>query len=101
MKIEVTEVTLMEECSLRELTERSCLPAEVLEELLDCGLLAPCDHTAIAQRFDRAALDAARTAARLRNDFELDAAGTALALALLRRIGELEAEVRQLRAANP
>ena len=35
-----------------------------------------------------------RTARRLRDDFELDRNGVALALTLLRRIAQLEAEVR-------
>lgn len=101
MKIEFTEVALVEECTLVELAERSCLPEHMLRELLDCGLLSPCDHAALPLRFDSVALHAARAAARLRNDFELDASGTTLAMALLRRIAELEAEVQRLRAANP
>ncbi len=101
MKVEVTEVVWIEECSLAELAERSRLPEELLRELVDCGVLAPCDQAASSLRFDSVALAAARAAARLRNDFELDAAGTSVALALLRRIGELEAEVQRLGAATP
>ena len=100
MKVEITEVTWIEECSLAELAERSRLPEALLHELIDCGLLHPCDHAAIPLRFDSVALAAARAAARLRSDFELDEAGTSLALALLRRIGELEAEVQRLGAAS-
>lgn len=100
MKVEVTEVVWVEECSLAELAERSRLPEAVLQELIDCGLLSPCDHAASPLRFDSVALAAARAAARLRNDFELDAAGTSVALALLRRIGELEAEVQRLGATQ-
>ena len=101
MKVEVTELVWIEECSLAELAERSCLPEEMLSELVDCGVLSPCDHTADSLRFDSAALVAAKAAARLRNDFELDLAGVSMALALLRRIGELEAEVQRLGAAKP
>ncbi len=101
MEVEVTELVWIEECSLAELAERSCLPEELLRELVDYGVLSPSDHAASSLRFDSGALAAARTAARLRNDFELDVAGISMALALLRRIGELEAEVQRLGAANP
>jgi chaperone modulatory protein CbpM len=100
MKVEITEAVWIDECSLAELAERSCLPEALLHELIDCGLLRARDHAATPLRFDSATLAAARTAARLRNDFELDAAGLAMAVALLRRIDELEAEVQRLRAAT-
>jgi chaperone modulatory protein CbpM len=98
VKIEITEAVWIEECSLGELAERSCLPEELLRELIDCGVLQPCDHAADPLRFDGAALAAARAAARLRADFDLDSAGISMAVALLRRIGALEAEVQRLRA---
>jgi hypothetical protein len=37
----------------------------------------------------------------LRNDFELDTEGLAVALALIERIGSLESELRELRAQLP
>ncbi len=92
MKIEVTEVTWVEqqvEYSLEELAERSHLSRADLEVLIDCG--------AISTRDDRA-LEAARTAARLRGDFEVDLHGVALAMTLLRRIEKLEMELCGLRA---
>ncbi len=92
MKIEVTEVSWLDEpveYSLEELAERSHLTPAELEGLIDCG--------AISSRDERA-LELARTAARLRGDFEVDLHGIALALTLLRRIEELENELCGLRA---
>ena len=99
MTIDLTEVTWFEEgeeCTLGELALRSRLtPAEIME-LVECGALPPGEHAAGQQRFPGHALQAARTAARLRDDFETDLRGVALALTLLRRIDALE---QQLRAA--
>ena len=95
MKIEVTEVTWLDqqvEYSLEELAERSHLSRAELEVLIDSG--------AILTR-DSRALEAAMTAARLRGDFEVDLHGVALAMALLRRIEELEVELCGLRARTP
>jgi len=95
MKIEVTEVSWLDErveYSLEELAERSHLSRADLEVLIDSG--------AIASR-DARALQAARTAARLRGDFEVDLQGVALAMTLLRRIEELEVELCGLRARTP
>jgi chaperone modulatory protein CbpM len=92
MKIEVTEVSWLDqsvEYSLEELAERSHLTRAELEALIDCG--------AISSRDERA-LELARTAARLRGDFEVDLHGIALAMTLLRRVEELENELCGLRA---
>jgi chaperone modulatory protein CbpM len=95
MKIEVTEVVWRDqevEYSLEDLAERSRLSRAELELLIDSG--------AISSR-DARALEAARTAARLRGDFEVDLHGVALAMTLLRRIEELELELCRLRARTP
>ena len=95
MKIEVTEVTWLDEqveYSLEELAERSHLSRPELELLTESG--------AISSR-DVRALVAAKTAARLRADFEIDLNGVALAMTLLRRIEELEVELCRWRARTP
>lgn len=95
MKIELTEVTWLDEqveYTLDELAERSHLAQAEILELIDCGALAPGDARA---------LQSARTAARLRSDFEINVQGVALAMNLLRRIAELEVELRALRARTP
>jgi hypothetical protein len=43
----------------------------------------------------------ARTACRLRDELELDTAGLGVALRLLERVRDLEAEIAQLRALLP
>ena len=104
MRIEIAEVLMIEEhgeLSLAELAELSRLsPAELLE-LVDYEVLAPIDPYAPQLYFAAQAILTARTACRLRDDFELDAPGVALALALLDRIGDLEAQVRELMAHVP
>ena len=92
MKIELAELAWFDErveYSLLELAERSRLPETEILELIECGVIAPRDSRALAT---------ARTAARLRNDFEIDVHGVALAMTLLRRIEALETELSQLRA---
>jgi chaperone modulatory protein CbpM len=93
--------------SLPELIELSGLPRPVLEELLDCGAIPTIDGgTAIPaagaeMRFGARALTAARTAGRLRADFELDVQALVVALSLLDRVADLEAQLRALQARQP
>jgi chaperone modulatory protein CbpM len=87
--------------STEELCELSGLSPAELRELVDCGVLAPIDPQAAAWTFGADRLMLARRARRLRSDFELDAHGLALMLALLERVRNLEAEIRDLRARFP
>lgn len=101
MKIELTEAVWLEEradLSLDELTEISGLPAEVLRELVDCGVLVPATTGGSQWRLTSASITAVQTAGRLRSDFELDASALALVVRLLDRIQQLEQQVRALRA---
>ena len=95
METEVTELEWLDdqgECPPGELAQRSrFLEVEILE-LMQCGAIP---------RHPGRALSAAHMAARLRQDFELDLQGVALALTLLRRIDELHAELASLRAHLP
>jgi chaperone modulatory protein CbpM len=103
MRIEITEVLRLEEhreLSLAELADLSCLSEAELQELRDNGVIVPVNPAASQQTFAAHCLIAARTAARLREDFELDAQGIALALALLDRIRALEADLRDLKARS-
>jgi chaperone modulatory protein CbpM len=103
MHIEATEVLWFEQhvLSLSELAELSGLPTTMLEELLDCGAIAPLEPGMREIRFGASALRIARSARRLQADFELDLQGLALALRLLERVTELEAQMRALRARLP
>jgi hypothetical protein len=116
MRLESTEVLWLEQhvLSLAELAELSGLPRPVLEELLDCGAIATIDPGAgsgtrpipgplpqTELRFGAQALIAARVARRLRADFELDVQALAVALSLLERVADLEAQLRELQARQP
>jgi chaperone modulatory protein CbpM len=95
METEVTELEWLDdqaECTIGELAQRSHLLEIDILELIHCG--------AIPGHPGRA-LSAARVAARLQHDFELDLQGVALALTLLQRIDELENELSRLRTPGP
>jgi chaperone modulatory protein CbpM len=104
MSREWAELHWLEEdtrCTLVELAARSRFSEGELLELVATGVIPPLLGGAAAGSFSGHALDKVRIAARLRNDFELDIRGVALALALLERIGALERELRQLRVCPP
>ena len=100
MKIEHTEVVWLEarsDYTARDLADLSGLPADVLNELMDCGAL-PATREQGGARFEAESVALVRTARRLRDDFELDANGLAVAMSLLRRMHALEAELAEARA---
>jgi chaperone modulatory protein CbpM len=106
MRIEMVEALWLDEhhqLSLTELAALSGLAAAELQHLVDCEALPPEAHVepAAEVRFSAQYLTLARTASRLRHDFDLDANGLALALHLLKRIHELEVELLHLRAQQP
>ncbi|MDD5276701.1 MAG: chaperone modulator CbpM [Methylovulum sp.] len=104
MKVELTEVRWLDQhyqLSLADLSALSGLPKADLLELVDYGIFVPIDPKAAEQAFHADCLVAARTACRLRRDFDLDTQGLALALTLLERIHELEAQLSDLRARVP
>lgn len=103
MNLEHAEAIWLDErggITLLELTECSGLTADEVRELVDYGVLAPVAGGA-EPLFAPACIAAARTAARLRSDFEVDARGLALALTLIERIQSLEAELRAVTARLP
>ena len=89
------------EWSISELLELSGLSAGELQELIDCGALTPLHGEAASCVFASHSLVTVRTASRLRQGFELEPQGLAVAVALLGRIRDLEAELDQLRARLP
>ena len=104
MKVELTEVLWLDEqgqLSLTELAGLSGLSEAELHELVDLGAIVPVDPGAEPLGFRTDCIVTARTACRLRTDFELDAQGLALALTLLNRIHDLEAQLRDLSAQLP
>jgi chaperone modulatory protein CbpM len=100
----VTEVYWLDEhpwLSLVELAELSGLSAAELQGLADFGAIVAVDLAAEPLQFRADCLPLTRAAGRLRQDFELDIAGLAVALALLDRVHELETQVRRLNARMP
>lgn len=104
MRLELTETVWLDEhreLSLAELAELSGLSARELEELVDCGVIAAVDPKAGTRTFRAHWVVVARTATRLRDDFDLDGQGLAMALTLLDRVHHLEAQLREIRAQLP
>jgi chaperone modulatory protein CbpM len=104
MRIEITDATWLDESvefSLPELAELSGLPAELLRQLVEYEALAPSDPSAAVPTFRAQCLFDARTAYRLREDFDLEAPGLALALALLERVRELESRLKAVECLLP
>lgn len=104
MNVEHTEALWLDEhgeLTIVELTQCSGLTAGEVRELVELGALVPSSAGGPEPTFPTACIAAARTAARLRNDFEVDMQGLALALTLLERIQSLEAELRAVSAQLP
>jgi len=85
-------------CSAKQLAEMSGLSMEEIADLIECGIITPVDTFVQSKNFQLRAVITAKTARRLRYDFELDRYGVALALTLLRRIDVLEAELEAARS---
>ena len=99
-----TEVLWLDEhrvVSLTELVEVSGLGENELLELVNTGALPARDSPGGGLAFSARVVTMARTACRLRDDFELDTRGLAVALRLLERVRDLEGEVARLRAQLP
>ena len=100
MTIQRTQVVWLEEragYSVHEAGQWSGLPRTLLEHLVDCGAL-PVDDTASTTSLSSEGVVLARAASRLRQHFELDDDGLAVAVSLLRRVRVLEAELTRARA---
>lgn len=103
MSIE-TEVLWLDEhrvVSLAELVEVSGLREAELLDLVSTGALPARDEPGGGLAFSARVVTMARTACRLRDDFELDTRGLAVALRLLERVRDLESEIARLRAVTP
>ena len=88
----VTEVTWT------QLVSACGLPEFEVRELVRYGALIPRDPDAPVWTFEARWLIVARTASRLRRDFELDTHGVSVVLGYVERIDALESELRRLRA---
>ena len=89
-----------DEIPLSQLVELSGLPESELRELVDYGALVPVDVEASSWVFSARSVLLARTACRLRHDFELDAHALSVVLGFVVRIEALETELRAVRARS-
>jgi hypothetical protein len=86
---------------LPDLADLAGLTEAEVRELVDCGALTPAEGAPGQWIFGVRSITIARTARRLREDFELEPHGVALLLAYIDRIRDLEEELRHLQARLP
>jgi len=86
---------------ISELADLAGLSEAELIALVDCGVLAPAEGLPGQWVFGLRSLTVARTARRLREEFELEPHGVALLLGFMARIRRLEEELRELQARLP
>ena len=77
-------------CTIEHLAEVSGLSVDEIEDLAVSGVIWPADAAAQPRCYHLLHVVTVRQARRLRDDFELDRNGVALAMTLLRRISVLE-----------
>lgn len=99
MNTQLTHATWLGEaalCTMEHLAEVSGLSLDEVDDLLVSGAIWPADAAAQPRRFHLLHVVTVRQARRLRDDFELDSNGVALAMTLLRRIDALEQALSML-----
>ena len=104
MQTEQTEAVWLDarhEFSIEELERCSGLSEAELRELVEYGALVPVNPQGAEWTFSGEIAVTVQAAGRLRADLELDAQALALALTLINRIRELEAQIGALRAQLP
>jgi chaperone modulatory protein CbpM len=97
MNLQVSESIWLNDidvCSAEQLAEASGLAIEEVTDLIECGVIVPIDQNEQPKQFCLHTITTVKTARRLRDDFQLDRYGVALALTLLRRIDELEGRIQ-------
>lgn len=101
MNVTISEWTWLNDhdiCSMDHLAEASGLSSDELNALIESGAIVAVDATAEPRQYQMRCVVTATVARRLRDDFELDQNGMALAMTLMRRIEALEAELTAARA---
>ena len=101
VETEVLWLDEQREVSLRELIDTSGLNEAELLELVHSGVIPANHRPGTGYQFSARLITVARTACRLRDDFELDTRGLTVALRLLERVRALEEEIGRLRAELP
>jgi chaperone modulatory protein CbpM len=87
---------MVETITLVELVQASGLSAEEIDELAELGVFEAERGESKQWIFSASSLSIARTACRLRADFDLNAPGVALALTYLEKIEALEKRLHEL-----
>lgn len=87
-------------CRIEYLAEVSGLSIEEIDDLVEIGVIAPAEAAARPMLFELCHVLTVKRARRLRDDFQLDPHGVALALTLIQRISDLQAELEALRAGR-
>jgi chaperone modulatory protein CbpM len=83
--------------SFSKLTQVSGLGADILEELIEFGVVEPKEgKSPDSWIFSSHAITIARKASKLKGDFDLLPAGIAIALTYQKRIQELEERIKEL-----
>jgi MerR HTH family regulatory protein len=104
MQPEIVEAVRMDdirELSCAELASLSGLSEAELRELVEYGALATLNVESSQLTFTTHCVTIARTAFRLRHDFDLEPHALALVVKFSARVDELEAQIRALRARLP
>ena len=104
MELEQTDAVWLDahhEFSIAELVHCSGLSEAELRELVDYGALEPNNPQGAEWTFSGDIVVTVQAAGRLRADLELDPQALALALTLIKRIRDLEAQIGNLRAQLP
>lgn len=86
---ETTEITIVELC------EVCSIEIELIDEMVDEGILEPTGGDSEKRRFPYSSVRRTRTVVHLQRDLGLNLAGAALALELLDRIENLRAQLRR------
>ena len=86
------------EVTWKELVSASGLPESEMIELVQYGAIVPRDPDSPTWTFEARWLAVAKTASRIRHDFELDPHAVSVVLCYVERIQRLEDELRTLRA---
>ena len=86
------------EVTWKELVSASGLPESEMIELVRYGAIVPRDPDSPSWTFEARWLAVAKTASRIRHDFELDPHAVSVVLCYVERIERLEHELRALRA---
>ena len=74
---------------------RSCgVPAEVVTEMVEYGIIEPCGETVTTWQFSGSCLWRVTTVVHLQRDLEVNLAGAALALDLLEEVRELRRQLK-------